>query len=442
MANIMSNLKSRFSKESKEPEEIEFSEISEQYSNKKKMPNPNFWQIYTAQKKCEEDISKYESQLEELQKRREDFADFLEPLGLSEADQKSAFSDIDNEINTVKSSILATRTNLSKTYEQIKMAQTSLDDYIKLASANPDFQISLRDAVINNSNTKIKEATAEKAKQSSYISFIEKLEDKAKNDPTLGDIFSSIEQARADKRKANSLEELKTNLQKLLGDVSKDNEDNLNNAIQTINSEVDSQKQNKSDTLQEEYQKLRDYISNNRKDFGLPEGTDDLKFDDKDSPLYVVTEFTDPNHDRSLKDIKQNYKDEITKIDRNISEYNKYIDFAKEDINNLTVERVKEKHTIKVYMLVHGLELKTSLKQLDMELKIGFKINHLKIQMKSNLFQLQRLPKLWIKKILEMHIKQKSEKMYINKYLIITRLKLNNKKLNNLHVIKMVNQDN
>ena len=339
MANIMSNLKSRFSKESKEPEEIEFSEISEQYSNKKKMPNPNFWQIYTAQKKCEEDISKYESQLEELQKKREDFADFLEPLGLSEAEQKSAFSDIDNEINNVKSNILTTRTNLSKTYEQIKMAQTSLDDYIKLASANPDFQISLRDAVINNSNTKIKEATAEKAKQSSYISFIEKLEDKAKNDPALGDIFSSIEQARADKRKAASLEELKSNLQKLLGDVSKDNVDNLNNAIQTINSEVDSQKQNKSDTLQEEYQKLRDYISNNRKDFGLPEGTDDLKFDDKDSPLYVVTEFTDPNHDRSLKDIKQNHKDEINKIDRNISEYNKYIDFAKEDIKKLDVER-------------------------------------------------------------------------------------------------------
>ncbi len=336
MASIMSKLKSRFSKE---PEEVEFSEISDQYSEGKKARTyiqDHIMDILVAKK----NISIYDNQLADLLAQRKELEESLSQFEgiLTDEQKKDVFKDIDEKIKGVKANISDTKSQLGITDDSIKAAQSSLDDYIELASSNPDFQINLRDAIINESNSKIKDANERKAKQSSYISFIEKLEDKAKTDPTLKDIFSSIEQARENKRKANGLDTLKINLQKLLQDVSKDNIDNLNIAIQTINSEVDSQKQSKSDSLQEEYKKLMDYISNNRKDFGLPEGTDALKFDDKDSPLYVVKQFTD-NQDTSLADIKQTYKHNIAGIDNEISQYNKYIDFAKEDINNLTVER-------------------------------------------------------------------------------------------------------
>ena len=312
--------------------EIEFSEISKKYSDNKSAFNQiqkNIADVMELRKQ----VASLAASLQSLEAQEKDLSIYSRYL--TDEERKNLEAEIQKQIQETKSQIENVKKDkLYKTKEQIEEASKDLDEYIQLASTNPDFQIALRDAVINEYGKKISEENDKKDKQNSYISFAEKLEKRAKSDAGLKDIFSSIEKIRTDAHDAESFKSL-------INDYATKHPDSKNQADALITA-VENENNNNLSNLAAKADELKKYISDHREDFGLPAGTDDLNFDDENSPIYVVTQYTDVKNSKSLSEIKSEHFKEIKNIDKRIGEYNKYREYAREDITHLTVKREQE----------------------------------------------------------------------------------------------------
>ena len=79
---------------------------------------------------------------------------------------------------------------------------------------------------------------------------------------------------------------------------------------------------------------LKTYITNNKEKLGIPDDLD-INFDDKNSPLYSIGEYVNPDSSISFADMKKKADDSLKYYDNKIANFENVIKSAKKDVETL-----------------------------------------------------------------------------------------------------------
>ena len=165
------------------------------------------------------------------------------------------------------------------------------------------------------------------------LTFIEKLEDTEQNDSDLKDLLQSIDKDKSELGATT----LGISQLEALRDQATDPRQKAN--FESIINNMKSEETKKSQDLSQKSDKLKQYVSDHREDFGLPAGTDPLNFDDLTSPLYMVSAYLDPKGNKTLTDLKSDYAGIMTisqdKIDE-LNKLNRFLDYVEHDLDNIS----------------------------------------------------------------------------------------------------------
>ena len=246
----------------------------------------------------------------------------------------SQIQSLDDQIKQIQAKVKDIKDNdLYKKKDSVQDATTKLDSYIQTASTNYEFRRVVHEQILRNIHARINELTAEQSAPNAYVTFIEKLESMAQNDPDLKDLLQAIDQQKSDiVTSALGISQLEA-----LRDQSTD--PRQKSSLGTVINSMKSEETRKSNELSQKSDKLKQYISDHREDFGLPAGTDPLNFDDLTSPLHMISIYSDPQKNKSLADLKSDYAN-ITamsqdKIDE-LSKLNRFLDYVEQDLDNIS----------------------------------------------------------------------------------------------------------
>ncbi len=241
---------------------------------------------------------------------------------------------VDAQIAKIKKEIQDIRDNdLYKQRDSVQDATAKLDSYIQTASTNYEFRRVIHEQILRNIHARINEITAEQSAPNAYVTFIEKLESMSQNDTDLKDLLQAMDQGKSDiATSALGISQLEA-----LRDQSTDPRQKSN--LESVITSMKAEETKKSDELAKKSDKLKQYISDHREDFGFPAGTDPLNFDDLTSPLHMISLYSDPQNNKSLADLKGDYANIKTisqdKIDE-LSKLNRFLDYVEQDLDNIS----------------------------------------------------------------------------------------------------------
>lgn len=248
---------------------------------------------------------------------------------------EGVFDDIDSQIQDIKDKIEALKKDkLYMSEQQIQDVSKDLDAYLDLANTNPDFQLAIRNEIISQSNDEIKGINSQIGSHKASIALVELINQQAGEDPSFKDILSSIDSTKASLIDSSSL-----------NDILKDYKDKHNDPRSKAKAEaLISDNENdivaSTKTLETKAKELKKYIAEHREKFGLPVSSDELDFDNENSPLYVVSMYTDAKSNLSLDDIAQNHFRQMQELNDRISELQNFISYANQDIQNISQPQV------------------------------------------------------------------------------------------------------
>ena len=242
--------------------------------------------------------------------------------------------DMDDKIAQIQEEVKNIRdTDLYKQKDSVQNATAKLDYYIQTANTNYEFRRVVHEQILRDIHTRINEIQAEQSKPNAYVTFIEKLEDTEQNDSDLKDLLQSIDKDKSELGATT----LGISQLEALRDQATDPRQKAN--FESIINNMKSEETKKSQDLSQKSDKLKQYVSDHREDFGLPAGTDPLNFDDLTSPLYMVSAYLDPKGNKTLTDLKSDYAGIMTisqdKIDE-LNKLNRFLDYVEHDLDNIS----------------------------------------------------------------------------------------------------------
>ena len=294
---------------------IEFSELSKKYSDSRSS--------FLLLEEKATDIVKMEKELDELQLELDRYTD--------ENIQTLEGILLEDDINVIKSrkaTILERIQEIrdNETFQkrnELRSASEKLDEYIELAESNPEFMKEVYSSIIRLTQSDIQGYQDDKRIDEAKLDLIKKLQEKADEDVDLKFMLS----IDSDKYRIYILKEA----QRLgLKSSTHKEPDWSDRAIKSA-----------EDRIEENGNKLRKYIEDHADELGLSI----VDFDDPDSPLAFIKDYTDKTKlDVSLESIEEELEKTVNEKDKKILASQEEQDLAQEDLERLNEisEQVEE----------------------------------------------------------------------------------------------------
>ena len=306
----------------------EFSEISSEYS-KKKAAFQDIKLHLDEVISLRESIENYEQQINSLQAKKANLSIFN--AFFMEEDISAKQADIDAQINQIKDEILTLKNNsLYRSKEQIEEASSSLDSYIDDLNSNNEFKKVVREHLVKDSEMVISSLEESKKQPTLTLNILNNIEENAKDDISLKSLLT----LDTDKTKLSLLEELLNETNNIKpgnkGSQSAQAKADKEMALKVYNKQIATMKRR----IESKGNMLKTYITNNKEKLGIPDDLD-INFDDKNSPLYSIGEYVNPDSSISFADMKKKADDSLKYYVNKIANFESVIESAKKDVETL-----------------------------------------------------------------------------------------------------------
>lgn len=320
----------------------EFSEFSNEYSQKK-VAFQDIKEHLDEIMSLRESIENYEQQINSLQAKKANLSIFN--AFFMEEDISAKQADIDAQINQIKDEIVNLKNNtLYRTKEQIEEASSSLDNYLEDLNTNNEFKKVVREHLITDAEKTLPTLKEDKNKPALTLSILNKIEENSKDDISLKSLLTIDK----DKTKVALLEELLAEAKNLRpggkGSEAANAKAEREMALKVYQKQIETMKRR----IESKGNTLKTYIKNNKEKLGIPDDLD-INFDDKNSPLYSIGQYSNSNSSVSFEDIKKKADDSLKSYDTKIAMCENMIKFAKEDIEELKTKKSFGRNDVKSF---------------------------------------------------------------------------------------------
>ena len=324
---------------------IEFSALSALYTTTKNQ-FPYLEEDIKDLEKIKSKLDNYGRQLRNLKRQKASQSNNLNAF-LNPYEAKSFYGDIDLEIDAINQEIKKIKEDdLFKRKDDIEQASNELNSYIEQANSNFEFQISLRESLIDIYSQKIPQMEEATKIPGRTLLVIDKLKELSKTDPNLSN-YLSID---ADKQK---LEVFNTVINQYSSIQAKDPKEQATrqNVLVALKKEASALEKG----ISSKGIKLQKYIVDHKREFGIPSNTTHINFNDLNSELYFISQISDPKSSVTMQSTEDLFTAELGRMNTGIETAKKSIDYAKRDILELKVKREKELQDLSLYPKVGKL---------------------------------------------------------------------------------------